>query len=178
MFLAFNDSSAHRRAMSLVEIMVTIVVLGIIAAIAIPSVSNIRDSAKEAAAIRNAKTIAQMSGALAALGVAHVIPDSMGGAEATARLLREGVTVPEGAMEGEVFVIPGMTDEHIEEVGVYLDVKYDKRELRLEFVPSDESALFDLMLDCYDAVCQAGSLEMRERIVPGMLSLICVSLRL
>ncbi|MDF1739535.1 MAG: type II secretion system protein [Verrucomicrobiales bacterium] len=179
MFLTYESSTSHRRAMSLVEILVTIVVLGVIAAIAVPSVSRIRESAKEAAAIKNAKTIAQMSGALAALGVAHVIPDSMGGAEATARLLREGVTVPEGVMEGEVFVIPGMTDEHIEEVGVFLDVKYDKRELRLEFVPPvDKNAIFDLKLDCYDAICKAGEPEMRSKIIPGVLSMICLSLSL
>lgn len=165
--------------MSLVEILVTIVVLGVIAAIAVPSVSRIRESAKEAAAIKNAKTIAQMSGALAALGVAHVIPDSMGGAEATARLLREGVTVPEGVMEGEIFVIPGMTDEHIEEVGVFLDVKYDKRELRLEFVPPvDKNAIFDFKLDCYDAICKVRDPEMRSKMLTGVPSMICFSLSL
>ncbi len=177
MFLTFNDSSAPRRAMSLVEILVVVAVIGIVSAIAIPAVSRIRDSAKEAAAIQNAKMIAQMSSALAALGVAHVIPDSMGGAEATARLLREGVTVPEGAMEGEVFVIPGMTDEHIEEVGVFLDVKYDRRELRLEFVPPvDKNAIFDLKIDCYDAICQIRAFEMREEILPKMLALVCAAL--
>jgi len=120
-------------AMSLVEMLIVIVVIGIIAAIGIPAINNIRDSAKEAAAIQNAKNIQQMSGALAALGVAHVIPDSMGGVAATARLLREGVIVPEGPMAGEKFVLSGLRDNEIDEISVYLFVQYDRRELRLIF---------------------------------------------
>lgn len=164
-----NSSSTRKSGMSLVEVLVTIVVLGVIVAIAIPSVSRIRDSAKVAAAMKNAKTIAQMSGALAALGVAHVIPDSMGGAEATARLLREGVTIAEGAMAGEVFVIPGMTDDHIEEVAEFLDVKYDRVELRLVFVPPvDKNAIFALKLDCYYHICQAGAVDKPRRFLLRM----------
>ncbi len=119
--------------MSLVEILIVIVVIGIIAAIGIPAISKIRESAKEAAATQNAKNIQQMSGALAALGVAHVIPDSMGGVAATARLLREGVIVPEGPMAGEKFVLSGLRDDEIDSISVYLYVQYDRKELRLIF---------------------------------------------
>lgn len=119
--------------MSLVEVLIVVVVIGIIAAIGLPAINNIRDAAKQAAAIQNAKNIQQMSGALAALGVAHVIPDSMGGVAATARLLREGVIVPEGPMAGEKFVLAGLRDDEIDEISVYLYVEYDRRELRLIF---------------------------------------------
>ena len=63
--------SPRRRAtlaMSLVEVLIVIVVIRIIAAIVIPAINNIRESAKQAAAVQNAKNIQQMSGALAALG--------------------------------------------------------------------------------------------------------------
>jgi hypothetical protein len=119
--------------MSLTEILIIVVVIGIIAAIALPSISNIRGVAKKTTAIQNAKSISQMSSALAALGVAHVIPDSMGGVEATARLLREGVIVPEGPMAGEKFVLMGLNDDEIETVASYLYVQYDRKELRLIF---------------------------------------------
>jgi prepilin-type N-terminal cleavage/methylation domain-containing protein len=118
---------------SLVEVLIVIVVIGIIATIGIPAISKIRDSAKEAAAVQNAKNIQQMSGALAALGVAHVIPDSMGGVAATARLLREGVIVPEGPMAGEKFVLSGLRDDEIDSISAYLYVQYDRKELRLIF---------------------------------------------
>lgn len=52
-------------------------VIGVVATNGLPAISIIRDAAKEAAAIQNAKNIRQMSGALAALGLAHVIHDSM-----------------------------------------------------------------------------------------------------
>lgn len=126
----------HRRlqaALSLTEVLIVIVVVGIIAAIAMPSISNIRGVAKKTTAIQNAKSISQMSSALAALGVAHVIPDSMGGVAATARLLREGVIVPEGPMAGEKFVLTGLNDDEIDYVASYLYVQYDQKELRLIF---------------------------------------------
>ncbi len=113
--------------------LIVVGVIGIIAALALPSISNIRGVAKRTTAIQNAKSISQMSGALAALGVAHVIPDSMGGVAATARLLREGVIVPEGPMAGEKFVLSGLRDDEIEEISEFLYVQYDKRELRLIF---------------------------------------------
>lgn len=113
--------------------LIVVGVIGIIAAMALPSISNIRGVAKRTTAIQNAKSISQMSGALAALGVAHVIPDSMGGVAATARLLREGVIVPEGPMAGEKFVLSGLRDDEIEEISEFLYVQYDKRELRLIF---------------------------------------------
>lgn len=124
----------HRQAaLSLTEVLIVVVVIGIIAAIAMPSISNIRGVAKKTTAIQNAKSISQMSSALAALGVAHVIPDSMGGVAATARLLREGVIVPEGPMAGEKFVLTGLNDDEIDYVASYLYVQYDQKELRLIF---------------------------------------------
>lgn len=123
--------------MSLVELLIVVAVIGIVATIALPSISNLRETAKKTAAIQNAKNIQQMSGALAALGVAHVIPDSMGGVAATARLLREGVIVPEGPMAGEKFVLSGLLDEEIDAISVYLYVQYDDRELRLIFKDPD-----------------------------------------
>ncbi len=116
------------------ELLIAIVVIAIIVVIALPSISNIRTSARKAAAIQNAKGISQMSAALAALGVAHVIPDSMGGVEATARLLREGVIVPEGPMMGEKFVLSGLNDDDIAYIATYLYVQYDAKELRLIFI--------------------------------------------
>lgn len=133
------------RGLSLVEMLVVVAVIGIIAALALPSISNLREVAKKTTAIQNAKSVSQMSGALAALGVAHVIPDSMGGVAATARLLREGVIVPEGPMAGEKFVLTGLNDEEIDYVASYLYVHYDRRELRLIFrdPEREEGTFFD-----------------------------------
>lgn len=119
--------------------LIVIVVIGIIAAISMPVIGNLREMARRTTAIQNAKSLSQMSGALAALGVAHVIPDSMGGVPATARLLREGVIVPEGPMAGERFVMMGMNDDEIEYVSEFLYIQYDNKELRLIFQDPEEN---------------------------------------
>lgn len=117
----------------MIEALITIVAIGIIAAIAIPAVSSLRTSAKRAAARQNAKNIAQMSEALAGVGVAHVIPDSLGGVAATTRLLREGIVVPKGAFAGETFVLSGILDTDIDDISEFLAVQYFATELKLVF---------------------------------------------
>ncbi|MDF1859341.1 MAG: prepilin-type N-terminal cleavage/methylation domain-containing protein [Verrucomicrobiales bacterium] len=138
-------SSEQSSGLSLTELLIVVAAIGIIAAIAIPTTATFREAAIRAAATQNAKNIAQMSEALAALGVAHVIPDSMGGVEATARLLREGVIIPEGPMAGERFLLSGMKDKDIEETAKYLDIEYDKFQLRLIF--RDSTAQSNFMME-------------------------------
>ena len=121
------------RAFSLVEVLVIIGVIGVISAIALPTVSRIFDSANDAKDRMNAKQMEQMSGTLASLGVAHVMPESLGGVPATARLLREGVIVPEGPMAGEKFIMSALQDDDIESLEDYLKVRYDMRELSLQY---------------------------------------------
>jgi type II secretory pathway pseudopilin PulG len=154
-----------RTAISLVELLIVVAAIGIIAAIALPTTSNIREASKRAAAKQNAKNIAQMSEALAALGVAHVIPISMGGVEATARLLREGVIVPEGPMAGERFILPALNDNSIDDVAPYLDIEYDRFNLRLIYrEPVDTNTFIlprtDTMLCLLDEKAQRGLLSM------------------
>ncbi|MDF1826567.1 MAG: type II secretion system protein [Verrucomicrobiales bacterium] len=145
MLVQSNHLGTKTYGLSLTELLLVVAVIGVIASIAIPAVSNMRESAKTAAATQNAKNIAQMSEALAALGVAHVIPDSMGGAEATARLLREGVVVPEGPMAGERFILSGMRESDIEETAEYLRIEYDATNLRLVFSePVPDQTRFDI----------------------------------
>lgn len=155
--------------MSLTELLLIVGVIGIISAIAIPTISRLRDSAKKAAATQNAKNVAQMSEALAALGVAHVIPDSMGGAEATARLLREGVVVPEGPMAGERFILSGMREKEIEETAAYLKIEYGDSYLRLVFSPpSQQSGTTSVGPLPSDRILFAGFGKLKEAI--GVLS--------
>lgn len=126
----------YRKAsgLSMVEVLLVVVVIAIISLIGLPTISTLREKARRAATIQNAKNISQISQSLAALGVAHVIPDSMGGVSATARLLREGITVTDGAMAGERFSLDGMTDDEIEDVAEFLYVQYFETELQLVFI--------------------------------------------
>lgn len=130
----------NKLAFSLVEMLIVVAIIGVISAVALPIVSMVRESSNEAKNLANAKNIERMSGALASLGVAHVIPDSLGGVEATARLLREGVIVPDGPMAGETFSVPGLGDEDIRELSEFLQIHYDMSELRLVFSGRNASA--------------------------------------
>ncbi len=142
-----SSRSNTEKAFSLTELLLIVAVIGILAAIALPTISNLRGVAKRTVAVQNAKSISQMSGALAALGVAHVIPDSMGGVPATARLLREGVIVPEGPMAGEKFVLTGLNDDEIDFVAEFLYVQYDRTELRLIFKDPDNQGMMKAVWD-------------------------------
>jgi prepilin-type N-terminal cleavage/methylation domain-containing protein len=134
-----NSANARKRAFSLTELLVTIAIVGALTAAVIPVISNLHESSTKAKHLANAKNIERMSAALASLGVAHVIPDSMGGVEATARLFREGVVVPEGPMAGESFRLNALSDEDISELGNFLRVQYDMQELRLVMKPHTTS---------------------------------------
>lgn len=115
----------------LMELLVTIAILAIITAAVLPTVSKINEAGNRAKNLANANHVSSMSAILASLGVAHVIPDSMGGVEATARLLREGVVVLEGPMAGEIYRLPSLSDQDIEDLDDYLEIQYDMVELRL-----------------------------------------------
>ena len=108
--------------------------MAVLAAIAFPTISNMHETADKAKSQGNAQHIAQISSSLASMGVAHVLPDSLGGVEATARLLREGVTVPDGVFAGQFFVVSGLTDNEILEAAGFLEVVYDFAEVRLTYI--------------------------------------------
>jgi type II secretory pathway pseudopilin PulG len=114
-----------------VEVLVVVAVLGILAAIALSMVTRIRDASAMAKSKRNAQTIASVSSALAGVGQAHVLPDSLGGCLGTAMLLREGVTVSSGPFAGKFFTIGPLPDRELEGAAKYLKIVYDADEVRM-----------------------------------------------
>lgn len=120
---------------TLVEVLITVAILGILGALALPAVSRVAEAGAKAKAQRNAQTIAAVSSALASTGEAHVLPESLGGALATAMILREGVVVSQGAFSGQLFTIGGMNDEELERAVDYLKIIYDLAEVRMVYDP-------------------------------------------
>ena len=119
-----QQAKRARRGFSLVELLVMIGVIGIMVTIAVTSIGNLSDNADATAAKSNAANMGSISASLSGLGVAHVIPESLGGTEATCRLLRRGIRIPDGPMQGSYFGVPGVSDDEISSVAVYLDISY------------------------------------------------------
>ena len=91
---------------SLVEMLVVIAVIGIIAAIAIPNIGSVNNSARVAAAQRNAQSIASVLNAAIAAGAS-----TTGWTDATLITLAEtGVSPTDGAFSGKIFSTGNIDD--------------------------------------------------------------------
>ncbi|MEZ5990010.1 MAG: prepilin-type N-terminal cleavage/methylation domain-containing protein [Planctomycetota bacterium] len=122
-------NTSRKAGFSLVEMLVVIAIIGIIAAIAIPNIGNLNDSARDAAAKRNAQTVASVLNAAIAAGV-----DTTGWT--AANLLdkaQAGVTPDDGAFEGKTFTSGPIDDDEELKVASYLD--WDDTNKQVEYKP-------------------------------------------
>jgi len=106
--MKLNPVKSLKAGFSLVEMLVVIAVIGIIAAIAVPNIGRINDSAKEAVARRNAQNIASVFASAQAAGL------RFGGASTKAtdiaKAIVTGAKVTEkGPFENTWFGVPGLT---------------------------------------------------------------------
>ena len=134
-----NNSSnlTHQRlGFSLVEMLVVIAVVGITTMIAIPMISTVVAAGEKTIARRNAQSTVSVSTKLSSIGVAHVLPESLGGAEATTRLLRRGVRVPDGPLQGQYFGIDAMSDEDIASAAIFMEILFNDDVLQLGYNPT------------------------------------------
>ena len=125
-----------RLGFSLAEMLVVIAVIGITTLIAIPMISNVVAAGAETIAKRNAQSTVSVSTKLSSIGVAHVLPESLGGAEATTRLLRRGIRVPDGPLKGQYFGIDAMSDEDITSAAIFMEILFNDDVLQLGYNPT------------------------------------------
>lgn len=121
-------NTSRKAGFSLVEMLVVIAIIGIIAAIAIPNIGNLNDSAKSAAAKRNAQTVSSVLNAAIAAGVDTTGWDSTN----LLAKAQTGVTPLTGAFSGKTFTSGPINDTEEAAVAAYLSwddtnkqVKYD-----------------------------------------------------
>ncbi len=108
-----------RNGFSLVEMLITIAVIGVIAAIAVPSISSVRKNAQASKDKRNAQELASIFEAASAAGVNF----SGGDEHAVVASIAAGVIADEGLMKGSYYGLKGLTEAERYRAVKYLDFK-------------------------------------------------------
>lgn len=122
-------NTSRKAGFSLVEMLVVIAIIGIIAAIAIPNIGALNDNARDAAAKRNAQTVASVLNAAVAAGV-----DTSTWTEANILEKAEaGVSPGDGAFQGKVFTSGSIDDDEEDLVDSYIE--WDSTNKAVKYTP-------------------------------------------
>ncbi len=101
-------NTSRKSGFSLVEMLVVIAIIGIIAAIAIPNIGNLNESARDAAAKRNAQSVASVLNAAVAAGAdLGILTDG----QSIVDLAEAGVQPADGAFKGKNFTSGAIDDD-------------------------------------------------------------------
>lgn len=117
------------------ELLIVIAIIGITTLMSAPLFTDLLTRSRQTLNRQNAQRAVSISSQLSSIGVAHVLPESLGGVEATLRLLRLGIVVPDGEFQGKFFTVGEISDQNIEEAAEYIEIVFETEELQLGYVP-------------------------------------------
>ena len=131
--MKIRAQKAANTGFSLVEMLVVIAVIGIIAAIAVPNIGRINDSAKDATYRRNAQNIASVFASAQAAGVDFSASSTAEADIIDAIIAGATVSDADSPFNGTYFGVPGLdaTDAVSETAGAAMYLQWDSSSRQL-----------------------------------------------
>jgi prepilin-type N-terminal cleavage/methylation domain-containing protein len=118
-----KTANQKRSGFTLIEMLTTIVIIGLMAAIIIPSFGNVLDSGGNAKDLCNAQQLAATSAAASAAGLDFVAGS---GLETTVRKIVQGAVPTSGAFKNYIFKVPMGSEAEIVGAMRYLAITNGK----------------------------------------------------
>ncbi len=110
---------SRKAGFSLVEMLVVIAIIGIIAAIAIPNIGSINESARNAAAQRNAQSVASVLNAAVAAGAELTLDASSDGAAVVAEAQKKNQP-KDGPFKNKTFTVGDIDTDEVAKIAAHL----------------------------------------------------------